>query len=107
MPCIFGEYLLRGHFPDCHGYSRTHHIDDAASPYYVHKRDYDEPYEETAAADDEGIFQPHDIAEPEDGCSRVEFHDELRLVCDDGPPVYDCSGDGLAPQSERRDYEII
>ena len=107
MPGIFREYLFRGHLSDGLCDSCPHHVDDAASPYYIHERDYHEPYEETAAADDEGIFQPDYVSESEDGGSRVELHDEFRLVGHDCTPVHYGSGNGLSPKPERGDYEII
>ena len=106
MPCIILEYLVRAHLSDCHCHS-VHQINHLSAPDEVHQRDDHQPHQETAAADDEGIFQAHDVAEAQHSRSGVQFQNDLRLVSDCLSESHHGGADRIRPRTESADNEVI
>ena len=107
MAGVFTEYLFGRHFRYGGGDAGIHEVDDLSSPYQIHQRDDDQPYKETSATDDQGVFQPDYISETEDGCPGIQFEHKFGLVGNGGSERQDFRGDGVGPQPESGYDEII
>ena len=107
MSCVILEDLVCRHFTDCLGYTSVHKVDYLTSPDEVHKRNDDKPYKETAAADDEGVFESDDVSETENCSSCVHLKDNLCLFSQCCSPWKNLCGEGFAPESEGRYDEVI
>ena len=107
MSRVILEYLVRGHLSDGLRDACVHEVNHLTAPDEVHKRDDHKPYEETSAADDEGIFQSHDISQTEYRSSGVDFQKHFGLVCKGCSPRKDLCRKCLAPEAESGYDEVV
>ena len=101
------ENLLGSHLAHGRGDAGTHQVQHVAAPDEVHQRDDDQPHQEGAAADDEGIFKADDIAQSQHGRAGVHLQDQLGLVGHGCAPAHHRGGDGLGPGAEGGDHEVV
>ena len=107
VACIILEYLVRGHLADGLCDAGVHKVDHLTAPDEVHQRNYHKPYEETSAADDEGIFQSHDISQTEYCSTGVDFQKHFGLVCKGCSPREYFGREGFAPEAEGGYDEVV
>ncbi len=102
---IGAEDLVGRHLAD--GIGEAHAQDVHAAAESAHQRNDQQPDEQRAAADDEGVLQADDVAQAQDGSARIDLEHQLGLVGHDLAPVHHRGGERFSPGAESRDHEII
>ena len=75
---------------------------------YAAQQGYDdEPHEERTRADDEAVFQTHDIAETQHSGTGINLEYHLGVVGQFGTPGQNAGGEHIAPPAEGRETEIV
>ena len=67
----------------------------------------EEPYEARAGRDDECILESDDVAQTQHGGRGVQSEDHLELVGERLAPGADARRDGVGPESEGADHEVV
>ena len=67
----------------------------------------DEPHEARTGGDDHGVFESDNVAQTQHGGRGVEAEDHLELVGGDLSPRADACRDGLGPEPEGPDDEVV
>lgn len=104
---IVGEDLFGGHGTYRGGYAGAHEVNHAVSEEDIHEGYDDEPYQERAAADDEGVFESDDVAQAEYCRSYIYLYYKFGIGRYLFAPWQHSGCECLGPPSESRDDEVV
>ena len=105
--CIGLEDGFRGHLSDGCRDGRIPLVQYGVGEDEGHARHDEPPDGKRTHADDEGVFQPDDVTQSEDGGTCIHLEDELRLVGNCFAEADHAAGHVFVPPAEGRHGEVV
>ncbi len=106
MARIVTEDLFRAHIPQ-QGRHTFAHSDGLPVGKMADKGNQHEPYGERSGANDRGVFQPHDVAEPQHRRAGIDLEHQFGFVGQHRAPLHDPRRNLFGPPTERTDDEVV